>query len=296
MKIAIYGKSFNTVFYPYIRDFFEIINSRFKPLDIIIYRPFYDFIVNETGYLPKISGNYSNCSEIDKSIDYMFSIGGDGTFLETVTYVKDLNIPIIGINSGRLGFLSYIAKEEISTTLEAILNEDYTIEERTLIHLDTEVNLFGKFSYALNELTVHKKDSASMITVHTWLNDEYINTYWADGLIIATPTGSTAYSLSAAGPIVVPYAHNFIITPIAPHNLTVRPIVIPDKNTIVRLKVEGRNDSYLITLDHRSVSFDSSTELLIKSADFKIKILKLKTHSFYKTLRNKLMWGLDKRN
>ncbi|WP_372644489.1 NAD kinase, partial [Ancylomarina sp.] len=217
-------------------------------------------------------------------------------FLDAVTVVQDSGIPIVGVNSGRLGFMADIAREEIPAAISDIFEGNYSIEERTLLKVQTKDNgLFKDFNYALNEFTVHKKDSASMITIHTYIDGEYLNSYWADGLIIATPTGSTAYSLSVGGPILIPNTQNFVISPISPHNLTVRPIVLPNHQEIT-LKVEGRSDSYLASLDSRSVSFEALNELKISKADFKIKVLKLKTHSFYSTLRNKLMWGVDKRN
>lgn len=243
-----------------------------------------------------MSVNFSQHSDLDKNVDYFFSIGGDGTFLDAVTLVQDSGVPIVGVNSGRLGFMADIARDEIPAAISNILEGNYSIEERTLLKVQTESNgLFKDFNYGLNEFTVHKKDSASMITIHTYIDGEYLNSYWADGLIISTPTGSTAYSLSVGGPILIPNTQNFVISPISPHNLTVRPIVVPNYQEIT-LKVEGRSDSYLASLDSRSVSFEALNELKISKADFKIKVLKLKSHSFYSTLRNKLMWGVDKRN
>lgn len=212
--------------------------------------------------------------------------------MDGVTIVRDSGIPLVGINCGRLGFMADIAQDEIPQALTDLFAGNFTIEERSLLKLETSRNgLFDEFNFALNEFTVHKKDSASMITIHTYLNNEYLNSYWADGLIISTPTGSTAYSLSVGGPILIPNTQNFIISPISPHNLTVRPIVVPNYHEIT-LRVEGRSDSYLASLDSRSSIFESSIELKIRRADFQIKVIKLKSHSFYATLRNKLMWGL----
>jgi len=294
MKVALFGKQFSKDFL----DSFKLIIDEFNSLkiELCIYRPFYDFVANDLGFTPNVSEFFTEHSDLDKETDYFFSIGGDGTFLNAVTLVQDSGIPIVGVNSGRLGFMADIAQDEIPAAIANILEGNFSIEERTLLKVQTSDNgLFKDFNYALNEFTVHKKDSASLITIHAYIDGEYLNSYWADGLIIATPTGSTAYSLSVGGPILIPNTQNFVISPISPHNLTVRPIVIPNHQEIT-LKVEGRSDSYLASLDSRSVSFEASNELKISKADFKIKVLKLNTHSFYSTLRNKLMWGVDKRN
>jgi NAD+ kinase len=294
MKIALFGKQFSEDFLDSFKLILDEFNSR--KIELCIYRPLYDFIVNELDFTPDVTEFFSQYADLDKKADYFFSIGGDGTFLDAVTVVQDSGIPIVGVNSGRLGFMADIAREEIPAAISDIFEGNYSIEERTLLKVQTKDNgLFKDFNYALNEFTVHKKDSASMITIHTYIDGEYLNSYWADGLIISTPTGSTAYSLSVGGPILIPNTQNFVISPISPHNLTVRPIVLPNHQEIT-LKVEGRSDSYLASLDSRSVSFEASNELKISKADFKIKVLKLKTHSFYSTLRNKLMWGVDKRN
>ncbi|MFA8433764.1 MAG: NAD kinase [Marinifilaceae bacterium] len=294
MKIALYGKQFSPGFSDSFQQMFELFAQ--YDAEVIIYHPFYDFLIREVNFKPPVKGFFSQYEDLDASIDFMFSIGGDGTFLDAVTQVRDLDIPLVGINSGRLGFMADIARDEIPQALEDLFAGNYSLEERTLLQMSTSENgLFGKFNCALNEFTVHKKDSASMITIHTYLDDEYLNSYWADGLIIATPTGSTAYSLSVGGPILIPNTQNFIISPISPHNLTVRPIVVPNHQEIT-LRVEGRSPQYLASLDSRSAVFDSSIELKIRKADFKVKVIKLKSHSFYSTLRNKLMWGVDKRN
>jgi NAD+ kinase len=294
MKIALFGRLFNESFTDSFKLMFEEFTKR--NIEVDIYEPFYDFLIREVNFKPPVNKNFNGYHDLDKDIDFVFSIGGDGTFLEAVTIVRETGIPIVGINSGRLGFMADIAQDEIPQALNDIFNGQYSIEERSLLKLETSKNgLFKEFNYALNEFTVHKKDTASMITIHTYLNNEYLNSYWADGLIIATPTGSTAYSLSVGGPILIPNTQNFIISPISPHNLTVRPIVVPNQHEIT-LRVEGRSDSYLASLDSRSCTFESSTELKIKKSDFQIRVLKLKSHSFYGTLRNKLMWGVDKRN
>ncbi|MEA3445455.1 MAG: NAD kinase [Bacteroidota bacterium] len=294
MKVAIYGRNYNSAFHPYIEQLFRILDA--NKIDVILFEAFRDFIFKsgKIGFNPDIE-IFNTASEITGDVEFLISIGGDGTFLETIPFVKGTNIPVIGINSGRLGFLADIAKEELSSAMDNILQKKYKIEERVVLSLETKNNLFGDNNFALNEFTIHKKDSASMITIHTYLNDEYLNSYWADGIIVSTPTGSTAYSLSVGGPIVLPNSNNFIITPIAPHNLTVRPIVIPDHN-VIRFKVEGRINSFLASLDHRSQSFNKTMELVVCRAKFTVKIINLENHSFFSTLRNKLMWGLDKRN
>jgi NAD+ kinase len=231
----------------------------------------------------------------DYKPDLFCSIGGDGTMLNTVTFVGDSGIPVVGINTGRLGFLSGINIEEIEHSIEDILNGNYDIDKRALIRLDTNNNLFGKRNFALNEIAVSRKDSSAMITIHAYLNDVFLNSYWADGLIISTPTGSTAYSLSCGGPVVMPDSENFIITPISPHNLNVRPVIISDRD-VIRLKVEGRNKEFLVSLDSRPMSFESEIDLVIKKEAFKINLIRLKGNDFTSTLRQKLMWGVDKRN
>jgi NAD+ kinase len=225
----------------------------------------------------------------------MLSIGGDGTFLETVSFVRDSTIPILGINTGRLGFLANVAKTEISEAIDSLARKKFTVEKRALLSVTKPENLFGEVNYGLNEITILKKDSSAMVTIHTYINGDYLNSYFADGLIVATPTGSTAYSLSCGGPLVMPGSQNFVITPIAPHNLNVRPLVISDNN-IITLKVEGRSPNYLVSLDSRSETIDDSTELTLKKADFYIHLIKLENQHFFNTIRNKLLWGLDKRN
>lgn len=294
MKIAIFGKSFTPKFTESFRLMCSMLNE--KEVDIVIYQPFYDFLIREINYKPLVQGYFTGYNDLSSDIDYLFTIGGDGTFLDAVAVVRDLGIPLVGINCGRLGFMADIAQNEIPQALTDIFNNDFTIENRNLLQVESVgEELFADFNCALNEFTVHKKDSAAMITIHTYLNNEYLNSYWADGLIISTPTGSTAYSLSVGGPILIPNTQNFVISPISPHNLTVRPIVVPN-NLAITLRVEGRSDNYLASLDSRSATFDATTEIKISRADYQVNVLKLKSHSFYGTLRNKLMWGADRRN
>ena len=225
----------------------------------------------------------------------IISIGGDGTFLKASHFIAKSNIPIVGINLGRMGFLADISKEEIEHFANQIIARNYTIEERPFIELLSSNNLFGSENLALNEISIIKKDSTHLITIHTWIDDEFLNSFWADGIMVSTPTGSTAYSLSLGGPILVPKTKNFILNTIAPHSLTVRPIIFPD-SSIITLQVEGRDDKYNISLDSKTESFDSSTIFKIKKSNTNIKMVKIHGSSYFKTLRNKLMWGIDIRN
>ena len=232
---------------------------------------------------------------MDTDIDCMISLGGDGTLLDTVTLVKDSGIPVLGVNYGRLGFLANIGKEDLHSALDALANRKYVLDKRTLIHLDANIPLFGETPYALNEFSLHKKDSSPMIKIHTYLNGEFLNTYWADGLIVATPTGSTGYSLSCNGPVVFPDSASFVITPVAPHNLNIRPIVVTDDN-IVSFEIEGRTDGFLCTMDSRREIVTKEIQLAVKKERFGINLIRMNENNFLQTLRSKLSWGLDKRN
>ncbi|MEP6674088.1 MAG: NAD kinase [Ferruginibacter sp.] len=250
---------------------------------------FYSAVDIKTSY-----STFNSPADLD-DIDFMISLGGDGTLLDTVTYIRDKNIPVLGINYGRLGFLASIGKEDLHTAVAALVKGTYVIDKRTLIHLDANIPLFGEVPYALNEFTLHKKDTSPMIKIHAYLNGEFLNTYWADGLIVATPTGSTGYSLSCNGPIVFPESGSFVITPVAPHNLNIRPIVVPDNN-IISFEVEGRTDEFLCSLDSRRELVAKETQLAIRKESFCINLIRLNENNFLQTLRNKLSWGLDKRN
>jgi NAD+ kinase len=238
---------------------------------------------------------FNDYQGIGSNVDFFFSIGGDGTILDALTLVRDSGIPVMGINIGRLGFLSSIAKDEILPAIDKVLAHDYEIDSRALVRLNQPADLFGEMNYALNELTITRKDTTSLIVLNVYVDDMFLNTYWADGLIIATPTGSTAYSLSTGGPILTPGSQNFVLTPIAPHNLTVRPVVIPDKSKI-RIIVEGREDQFLVSLDSRRAIIYSNFELIVEKADFKVNMVQMKGRNFFMTIREKLKWGLDARN
>lgn len=294
MKIALYGRSFPRSF----RNTFDLILKYLSDQGVVVYI-FNDliraannrkFVNNQENYK-----EYSFYHELPSDLDFIFSFGGDGTILETLPFFMDKLVPVAGINTGRLGFLADISQEKAINALEAFFDNNYQLEERSLIQLDTSNKLFGEINFALNEFTVHKKDSSSMITIHCYLNGEFLNSYWADGIIVSTPTGSTAYSMSSGGPILSPASRDFIITPIAPHTLTVRPLVLPD-DVELSFRIEGRSKSFLATLDHRSKSFKSDLELKVHKAKSKFRILKIENQSFFSTLRTKLMWGLDKRN
>jgi len=263
-------------------------------IEPVIFQDFFNQIYSTINCGDKYST--FNCSEdLVEDIDCIISLGGDGTLLDTVTLVRDTGIPVLGINYGRLGFLASIGKDELHTAVEALVKRTYMLDKRTLLHLDANMPLFDKVPYALNEITIHKKDTSPMIKIHTYLNGEFLNTYWADGLIVATPTGSTGYSLSCNGPVIFPESASFVITPVSPHNLNIRPIIVPDNN-IISFEIEGRTDGFLCTLDSRREIVDKDVQLAVKKEAFGINLIRLNENNFLQTLRNKLSWGLDKRN
>lgn len=291
MKIAIYGKSLTENYFDFANKLFSCLLA--KNIEFIVHEQFYTFLKQHISFSQKITTFSKSEDLIDTS--YLFSIGGDGTLLETVTLIKDSGIPVLGINTGRLGFLTTVTTENIDDTIQNVLDKNYSLDVRSLLSLEIENNIFGDESYALNEITLQKKDTSSMITINAYLDGEYLNSYWADGLIISTPTGSTAYSLSCNGPIILPRSGNIIINPIAPHNLNVRPLVVPDDMELV-FKVEGRTENFLVALDSRSKSVPVSSELKVKKAPHNLNLVRLKQYDFLNTLRSKLMWGMDKRN
>lgn len=238
---------------------------------------------------------FKDSEDLDDTFDCLVSLGGDGTLLDTVTLVRDKNIPVLGINFGRLGFLASLGKENLDAVVQALATRSYVVDQRTLIHMDANIPLFGDTPYGLNEFAIHKRDTSSMIKIHTYLNGEFLNTYWADGLIVATPTGSTGYSLSCNGPVVFPDSGSFVITPVAPHNLNVRPIVVPDNN-IISFELEGRTDQFICTLDSRKEFVNRNVQLAVKKENFTISLVRLHEKNFLQTLREKLAWGFDTRN
>jgi NAD+ kinase len=293
MKIALYGQTVNPEFFEELLRLFYLLKE--KQIESFVYRPFLEYLHLDCGIYPEITGQFDNSNDLPDDVSYMFSLGGDGTFLKSFLVAKNGSIPLVGINSGRLGFLSDISRDEIDSAVSDILEGNIYIDERTVLEVEIVSDKQSIFQYALNEIAVTKLDSSSMINIHSYINNEFLNTYWADGLIVATPTGSTAYSLSVGGPILTPDSENFVISPIAPHNLTVRPMVVPDHHSIT-LKVEGRGLHFLASIDSKSEPIYFTESLKIRKAPFKVKTIRLKDHSFFSTLRNKLMWGVDKRN
>jgi NAD+ kinase len=292
MKIALYGKTFTPGFYPYIQKLFSMLADR--KADVSTYKPFLDCITAQSAGKIASKQVFTSEKDLNPATDLLISIGGDGTFLESIPLVFKKKIPIIGINSGRMGFLANISKEDIESAFSAIFNGEHQIERRTMIHFETPEDIFGDLNFALNEITI-QKNNASMITIDAFVDNEFLNTYRTDGLIVSTPTGSTAYSLSAGGPIVVPGSGSFIIAPIASHNLTVRPIVVPD-HVHIKLTVNSRSGQYLVTADNRTRLVDSSVQFTISKSEYVLNMIKLPSTNFYSTLQNKLMWGMDKRN
>jgi NAD+ kinase len=292
MKVALFGKTISENDVPYLQGFID----RLGVLDgvVYLYTPFFEAIREKIRF-SRQPLMFTSQQEIRGRVEYLFSIGGDGTLLDTITLVGNSGIPVIGINMGRLGFLSGISKEEILPALDEIIEGKYTIEERTLLRLESANKLFGELNYALNDFTVYKSSPNSLLSIKMFVNDEFLNTYWADGLIVATPTGSTAYSMSCTGPILSPDSENFVITPIASHNLTVRPIVIRD-TSVIRITVESRNVECHIGLDSRILKLDVPMELVIKKEIFKFHLLRMQGRNFFETIRAKLKWGLDIRN
>ncbi|MGC4101377.1 NAD kinase [Ferruginibacter sp.] len=292
MKIAIYSRGLEENQHGEINLLLkELVANEVEP---VFYQDFFNKFYSAVDFKTKYS-TFNSSDDLDESIDCLISLGGDGTLLDTVTLVRDKGTPVLGVNYGRLGFLANIGKDELKTAVKALVNGTYVIDKRTLIHLDANVPLFGEVPYALNEFSLLKKDSTSMIKIHTYLNGEFLNTYWADGLIVATPTGSTGYSLSCNGPVVFPDSGSFVITPVAPHNLNIRPIVVPD-DTIISFEVEGRTDGFLCTLDSRREIVTKEIQLAVRKEAFGINLIRLNENNFLQTLRNKLSWGLDVRN
>ena len=295
MKIAIYGQVYQKNSLEPIETLFSVLEE--KSFDVHVEKDFFNS-VNEEPDLSIDLGGFKTFESLDKSFDLLISVGGDGTILRAVTYIRDLGIPIVGINTGRLGFLATIQEDLIEKAINDIVEGRYRISKRSLLTVSFEPaddeGLFD-FPSALNEVAISRKNTTSMITVKTSLNGEYLTSYWADGLIVSTPTGSTGYSLSCGGPVIMPETHSLTITPIAPHNLNARPLVIED-STEIRLKISGREDSYLVSLDSRIATVDKDTTLIVKKADFKVKMIDLHDESFLNTLRKKLLWGEDKRN
>ena len=292
MKLALFGKSIRKENYPYLLQLIDKLEA--YKCELLVYKPFLE-ILRENDDFNYQAEPFSSHEELKGNADMLFSIGGDGTLLDSVRLVRDSGIPVLGINLGRLGFLSSISRDDIIPAVEMVMKGEYSIDYRTLLQLDSDSGLFGDFSCALNDLTVTRKDSTALIVIHVYVDGIFLNSYWADGLIVATPTGSTAYSLSSGGPIVAPGSQNFVITPLAPHNLTIRPIVISDKSE-VSIRVDGRDEEYMASLDSKTDVIKPGEELRIRRADFSFELVKFENKDFYTTIRDKLKWGLDVRN
>ncbi|MEN8229937.1 MAG: NAD kinase [Bacteroidota bacterium] len=292
MQVAVFGRNFPS----YARENIATMFSKFSMLnvDVWVFEPLYEFLQKKTGLRPKVAGLYTGHADLPGDLDFLFSLGGDGTFLETVNLVRESGIPVLGVNIGRLGFLSYISQENMAESLESVFSGNFDIEERMLLKVETPGRALNDLDVALNEVRIYK-NSGSLITIHVKVNDEFLSAYWADGLLLSTPTGSTAYNLSVGGPIVVPESNSFVLSPIAPHNLTVRPLVLPD-SAVLRLSVDTRDPQFQLALDSRTIDLDVDTTVTIRKADYTLKMIRIENISFYSTLRNKLMWGADKRN
>ncbi|WP_346880740.1 NAD kinase [uncultured Algibacter sp.] len=294
MKVAVFGRFYNETTSTSVERLFSYLLE--KDIEAYIETEFFNIISTQSPNI-KDFNTFKTFDILDASFDLLVSIGGDGTILRAITFVKDIDIPIIGINTGRLGFLATIPVEAIEQAMQNIIDGKYKISERSLLSIETTPENKGitSLNFALNEIAVSRKNTTSMITVETYLDGEYLTSYWSDGLIISTPTGSTGYSLSCGGPVITPSTNSFAITPIAPHNLSARPLIIPD-STEIELKVNGREESHLVSLDSRIATLENGTLIKIKKADFKIKMIDLLNESFLTTLRKKLLWGEDKRN
>jgi NAD+ kinase len=292
MRVAIYGRKVSKYSAEYFTEMLKYLED--FGWEAVLEEDLKALLVSKIGISEKYQ-TFKSHLDFKSGIDLTISMGGDGTFLKTVSYIQDSGVPIMGINMGRLGFLANISKEQIHHTLTQVKEKQFEFQKRSLLRVFTEEDIFGNDNFALNELTLHKKDTASMITVHASLDNKYLNAYWADGLIVATPTGSTAYSLSCGGPIITPGCQVHILTPIAPHNLNVRPVVVPD-HLPISLSVEGRDRTYLLSLDGNSKSIKQGEEVIIKKAEFMINVIKFEDNNFLDTIRNKMMWGIDTRN
>jgi NAD+ kinase len=292
MKAAIYSRVFEDEQQKDVQIFLD--ELAIQKIEPVIFQPFFEQIKDKVT-LPADTQTFSLSEDLTQDVEFIISLGGDGTLLDTVTLVRDKKISIMGVNFGRLGFLASIGRTEVQKAVKAIAQRTYVTDTRTLIHIDANIPLFGNVPYALNEFSIHKRDVASMIKIHTYLNGEFLNTYWADGLIVATPTGSTGYSLSCNGPVVFPDSGSFVITPVAPHNLNVRPIIVPDNN-VISFEIESRAEQIICALDSRREIVRKDVQLAVKKESFEISLVRLSENNFLQTLRNKLTWGLDKRN
>ena len=294
MQIVVYGKKVKEKDIPFIQNLFDILHE--ERINSFVYEPYLEQLKEFKLDFKRDVGRFSSYLDFQvRKFDYVITLGGDGTILNAITEVRDSNVPILGINLGRLGFLADIEKDKVREAIGALQKGMYILEERSLLYLESNLPLFGETRFALNDLTLLKRDTSSMIVVHAYVNGAYLSSYWADGVIIATPTGSTGYSLSCGGPIIFPNSGNFVITPVAPHNLNVRPIVLSD-NSVISFETEGRTENFLCTLDSRFETVTSKHQLAVRKCDFKIKLIQPHEGSFLETIRDKLTWGVDSRN
>jgi len=292
MKVAIYSRGLDeTLEKPLVYLLQELLKHNIK---VVVYRQLLQ-LYHLPDEIKNVIEIFSTDEQLNANTDCLISLGGDGTMLDAVALVREKGIPILGVNIGRLGFLANINRDELQVAVDALVNRTYIIDKRTLLHLDANTNLFGDAPFALNEFAIHKRDTSPMIKIHTYLNGEFLNTFWADGLLVSTPTGSTGYNMSCNGPIVFPDVSSFIITPLAPHNLNVRSIVVSDNN-IISFEIEGRTDQFICSLDARREIVNKGIQLAIKKENFSVNLIRLNEGSFLSTLRNKLTWGMDKRN
>ncbi len=292
MLVALYNRTFDEQDVPFLKGILQLLEEH--GLQMVIYKDFYERMEQHLPF-EKTPRFFTSNRDLPRNTDMLISLGGDGTMLDSVCFVGSSNIPLIGVNLGRLGFLAAIPEEGVEAAILSLVRGSYSVEQRTLLHLDASIPLFGDMPFALNEFSIHRQDTSSMIKIHTYLNGEFLNTYWADGLMVATPTGSTGYSLSCGGPVVFPQASSFLITPVAPHNLNTRPIIVPDSN-IISFEIEGRTPQFLCTLDSRTETITSNVQLAVKKESFTVSLVRPDEHNFLKTIRQKLYWGIDKRN
>lgn len=293
MKLAIYSRVLDEKHIDVYNSFFNLFFN--DDTTLVVYEYLYEQLKTRINFQDDIE-TFKNSEElISEDVDYFLSFGGDGTILDAVVFVGNKNIPILGINLGRLGFLADVQITELEQCLYYLRNRDFTIDHRSLLNIESNQGIFSDFPYALNDFTIHKKDTSSMMKINTFLNGQFLTTYWCDGLIVSTPTGSTGYSLSCGGPVIFPQTDAFVITPIAPHNLNIRPIIIPD-HYILSFDIEGRGDYYLTTMDSRQENVDKDVNIAIKKAEFNIQLLRLGAHNFLDAIRKKMNWGVDYRN
>jgi NAD+ kinase len=293
MQVVVFSQMFKDKDQPHVQNLFDVLAD--NGINAYVYRPYLEALQGKVNFKKDV-GVFEGFLDFNvKPFDFVITLGGDGTILRAVTLVRDTGVPILGINLGRLGFLASIEKTRIPEAINQLCKGHYSIDERSLLHLESSTPLFDNVCFALNDFTLLKRDTSSMVTIHAYVNGAYLNTYWADGIIIATPTGSTGYSLSCGGPIIFPNSGNFVITPVAPHNLNVRPIVLSD-DSVVSFEIEGRAENFLCTLDSRFESITAEQQIAVRKADFTVQLIQLEETSFLQTIRNKLNWGIDMRN